>query len=136
LWCPASLDRLDFLRQFAGQFGIVAEEGGANLGLDHLIDRIRAEPRRFTLLPAEIPLPDSAGICSVPLCDPTPLYTWSLIWRSQDQHPLLGVLLRRFAEIGNRQRWLEYDPARDWLPRHDYAELSRLGYAPNDCPGI
>src|SRR5690349_386716 len=46
------------------------------------------------------------------------------------------VLLQRFAEIGNRKRWLEYDPARDWLPRHDYAELSRAGYAPNDCPGI
>jgi DNA-binding transcriptional LysR family regulator len=135
LWCPASLDRLDFLRQFAGQFGIVAEEGGANLGLDHLIDRIRAEPRRFTLLPAEIPLPDSAGICSVPLCDPTPLYTWSLIWRSQDQHPMLGVLLQRFAETGNRQRWLEYDPARDWLPHHDHAELTRLSYTPNHRQG-
>jgi hypothetical protein len=59
-----------------------------------------------------------------------------LIWRSQDQHPMLGVLLQRFAEIGSRPRWLEYGPARDWLPRHDYAELSRLGYAPDDCPGI
>lgn len=27
---------------FAGQFGIAAEEGGANLSLDHLIDRLRA----------------------------------------------------------------------------------------------
>jgi DNA-binding transcriptional LysR family regulator len=131
LWCPASLDRLDFLRHFAGHFGIEAEEGGANLGLDHLIDCIRAEPRRFSLLPADIPLPDSAGICSVPICDPTPLYAWSLIWRSQDQHPMLGVLLQRFAETGNRQRWLEYDPARDWLPHHDHAELTRLSHAPN-----
>jgi DNA-binding transcriptional LysR family regulator len=135
LWCPASLDRLDFLRHFAGQFGIEVEEGGANLGLDHLIDRIRAEPRRFSLLPADIPLPDSAGICSVPICDPTPLYAWSLIWRSQDQHPMLGVLLQRFAETGNRQRWLEYDPARDWLPHHDHAELTRLSYTPNHRQG-
>jgi DNA-binding transcriptional LysR family regulator len=135
LWCPASLDRLDFLRHFAGQFGIEVEEGGANLGLDHLIDRIRAEPRRFSLLPADIPLPDSAGICSVPICDPTPLYAWSLIWRSQDQHPMLGVLLQRFAETGNRQRWLEYDPARDWLPHHDHAELTRLSYTPDHHPG-
>jgi DNA-binding transcriptional LysR family regulator len=135
LWCPASLDRLDFLRHFAGHFGIEVEEGGANLGLDHLIDRIRAEPRRFSLLPADIPLPDSAGICSVPICDPTPLYAWSLIWRSQDQHPMLGVLLQRFAETGNRQRWLEYDPARDWLPHHDHAELTRLSYTPNHRQG-
>ena len=135
LWCTASLDRLDFLRHFAGQFGIEVEEGGANLGLDHLIDRIRAEPRRFSLLPADIPLPDSAGICSVPICNPTPLYAWSLIWRSQDQHPMLGVLLQRFAETGNRQRWLEYDPARDWLPHHDHAELTRLSYTPNHRQG-
>jgi len=135
LWCPAALDRLDFLRHFADYFGIAAEEGGANLGLDHLVDRIRAAPRRFSLLPADIPLPGGAGICPVPICDPTPLYAWSLIWHSQDQHPLIGVLLQRFAEIGNRQRWLEYDPARDWLPADDHAELKRLGYAPNDRLG-
>jgi hypothetical protein len=29
------------------------------------------------------------------LVGPTPLYAWSLVWRS---------------------RWLEYDPSRDWLP--------------------
>src|SRR5262249_58694904 len=100
-----------------------AEEGGANLGLDHLIDSIRAQPRRFSLLPADLPLPVGAGVRSVPICDPTPLYAWSLLWRSQDQHPLLGVLLQRFADIGDRQRWLEYDPARDWLPAGDHAEL-------------
>jgi DNA-binding transcriptional LysR family regulator len=51
LWCPAALDRLDFLRHFAERFGIPVEEGGANLGLDHLIDRIRATPQRLSLLP-------------------------------------------------------------------------------------
>ena len=55
-----------------------------------------------------------------------PLYAWSLIWLSQDRHPLLGTLLRRFAETGLRRRWLECDAARDWLPAHDQAELRRL----------
>jgi hypothetical protein len=45
---------------------------------------------------------------------------------------MLGVLLQRFAEIGNQQRWLEYDPAHDWLPAHDHAQLKRLSYAPDD----
>ena len=62
----------------------------------------------------------------VPLNDPTPLYAWSLIWLSQDRHPMLRTLLRRFAETGLRRRWLEYDAARDWLPAHDQAELRRL----------
>lgn len=130
LWCPAALNRLDFLRHFADEFGIVTEEGGANLGLDHLIDRIAAEPGRFSLLPAEIPLPEGAGVRQVPLSHPIPLYAWSLIWRSQDRHPLLDALLRRFAEIGRRSRWLDHDPARDWLPAHDFAELARLSGRP------
>ena len=101
LWCPAAPDRLDFLQRFADHFGLAAEHSGANLGLDHLIDRIRADPLRFSLLPADLPLPDGAGIRSVPLAGPTPLYAWSLVWRSQDQHPMLGVLLRCFAETGS-----------------------------------
>lgn len=72
LWRPAALDWLDFLRRFAGHFGIPAGHGGANLGMDHLIDRIRAGPRRFSLLPADVPLPDGAGIRSVPLSGPDP----------------------------------------------------------------
>ncbi|HET7018588.1 MAG TPA: LysR family transcriptional regulator [Streptosporangiaceae bacterium] len=116
LWSPADLGRLDFLRQFADHFGIQAQASAANLGLDHLIAGIRADSQRFSLLPAELPLPPAAGVCSVPLTEPTALYAWSLIWRSDDQHPHLGALLQRFAEIGQQRRWLEYDPARDWLP--------------------
>ena len=126
LWSPAALGKLDFLRRFAGHFGIPAEDGTANLGLDHLIGYIRSDHRRFSLLPADIPLPEDAGVRSVPLVGPTPLYAWSLIWCGQDQHPLLSTLLRRFAEMGHQRRWLEYDPARDWLPAHDRAGLHQL----------
>jgi DNA-binding transcriptional LysR family regulator len=119
LWSPAALGKLDFIRRFADEFGIPAEDGTANLGLDHLIGYIRSGPRRFSLLPADVPLPEDGGVRCVPITDPTPLYAWSLIWRSQDQHPQLGTLLQRFAEMGHQRRWLEYDPARDWLPDHD-----------------
>jgi DNA-binding transcriptional LysR family regulator len=125
LWSPATLGKLDFLRRFADHFGIAVEDGAVNLGLDHLISHVRADRRRFSLLPADIALPAGAGVRSVPLADPTPLYAWSLIWLSQDRHPLLRTLLRRFAETGLRRRWLEYDAARDWLPAHDQAELRR-----------
>jgi len=126
LWSPATLGKLDFLRRFADHFGIATEDGAVNLGLDHLIGHVRADGRRFSLLPADLALPKDAGVRSVPLADPTPLYAWSLIWLSQDRHPLLRTLLRRFAETGLRRRWLEYDAARDWLPAHDLAELQRL----------
>lgn len=134
LWSPAALSKLDFIRRFASHFGIPAEDGAANLGLDHLISHLHADLRRFTLLPADIPLPEDAGIRSVPLAGPTPLYAWSLIWHDQDQHPLLGTLLQRFAEMGHRRRWLEYDPARDWLPAHDRAGLRQLHQARTHRP--
>jgi hypothetical protein len=59
-----------------------------------------------------------------------PLYAWSLIWLTQDRHPLLPTLLRQFAETGLRRRWLEYDATRDWLPAHDQAELRRARTVP------
>jgi hypothetical protein len=126
LWSPAALDKLDFLQRFADYSGIAVEDGAVNLGLDHLISHLRADRRRFTLLPADIALPENAGVRSVPLTDPTPLYAWSLIWLSQDRHPLLRTLLRCFAETGRRRRWLEYDATRDWLPAHARAGLERL----------
>jgi DNA-binding transcriptional LysR family regulator len=124
LWCPAALDRLDFLRHFAGDFGIAAVSGGANLGLGHLAGQIRAGPGRFTLMPADLPLPAETGLCSVPLTRPVPLYAWSLVWRRQDRHPGVDALLHQFAEVGRVRRWLDYDPGRDWLPAADRAALT------------
>ena len=63
------------------------------------------------------------GVRSIPLVDPTPLYAWSLLWRTADPHPLLDPLLRAFAAQARRSRWLEHDPGRDWLPGTDRAAL-------------
>jgi DNA-binding transcriptional LysR family regulator len=116
LWCPASLERLDFLRCFAERFGIHELEVGANLGLEHSVESVLAQPRRFTLFPADSPLPDLPGLRSVPLMDPTPLYAWSLLWRADTGHPQLNPLLDAFGALAEQRRWLHYDPDRDWLP--------------------
>ncbi|WP_261557056.1 LysR family transcriptional regulator [Frankia tisae] len=122
LWCPAALDRLDFLRRFAGRFGITAEAAAANLGLEPLLERPRADPRYVCLLPADLPLPADAGLRVVPLVDPTPLYAWSLLWRGE-LCATGRALLHAFAETAARRRWLEYTPGRDWLPDADQAQL-------------
>ncbi|MFF8998217.1 LysR family transcriptional regulator [Streptomyces achromogenes] len=124
LWCPAELDRLDFLRRFADEFRIARRHDGPNLGLDHLLRQLRTDPEGFTVFPADAPLPDHAGLRCVPLVEPTPLYAWSLVWRESSRHPLLGTLLRGFAEAGRARRWLEYTPGRDWLPDPDLPGLA------------
>ncbi|MFH9725424.1 LysR family transcriptional regulator [Streptomyces sp. NPDC017254] len=116
LWAPGALDRLDFLRQFADRFGIRERAGSVNLGLDHFLAEVVQDPRRFSLLPADLPPPDVPGLRTVPLVDPTPLYAWSLLWRTGSTHPGLSTLAAACAGEAGRSRWLEYDPTRDWLP--------------------
>ncbi|MFB6521360.1 LysR family transcriptional regulator [Streptomyces sp. NPDC056401] len=122
LWTPGALDRLDFLHRFAERFGVREHAEGPNLGAEHFLAGLSGDVRRFALMPADVPLPRIPGIRSVPLVDPTPLYAWSLLWRGDGGpregagHPLLDTLLEAFAAEAGRTRWLEYDPARDWLP--------------------
>ncbi len=126
LWFPAALGRLDFLRRFADHFAIPATSDGANLGLDPFLGRIRNDPECCSLYPAAAGLPVAAGVRRVPLVDPTPLYAWSLMWRVGDERGPLAALLRDFAAVAARHRWLDHDPARAWLPDADRAELRRL----------
>ncbi|MEU6663110.1 LysR family transcriptional regulator [Streptomyces sp. NPDC046821] len=116
LWAPGALDRLDFLHQFAERFDIPDRATSINLGLPHFLAEIAADPQRFSLLPADVPLPDIPGLRSVPLINPTPLYAWSLLWRTGNEHPGLHHLTATCAAQAARSRWLEYDPVRDWMP--------------------
>jgi DNA-binding transcriptional LysR family regulator len=143
LWAPAALSRLDFLARFAREFGITCEQASANLGLSHLLAEIRDDPRRFCLVPADLGLPDEPGVRFVPVMSPTPLYAWSLIWLAQQEHPMLATLLGLAAQAGRRRRWLDFDPATDWLPGHDRTQLRQqlaadrgvvAGDAVGDCP--
>ncbi|MEU2721900.1 LysR family transcriptional regulator [Streptomyces smyrnaeus] len=116
LWSPGPLHRLDFLDRFADRFGIENTAASVNLGLAHFLAEMTQEPRRFSLVPADVPLPQVPKLSSVPLVDPTPLYAWSLLWRTGNVHPGLTSLAAACAQAAGRRRWLEYDPARDWLP--------------------
>jgi len=127
LWCPAALDRLDFYQRFADAFGVTATSGTANLGLEHLLDQVAADPSRFALVPADLELPRQARVRSLALVEPTPLYAWSLVWRDADAHPGVETLLRAFAEVGSRSRWLEYRPGQDWLPDPDREDFGGGG---------
>ncbi|MGW0938744.1 LysR family transcriptional regulator [Streptomyces sp. NPDC002666] len=132
LWAPGALDRLDFLHRFADRFGIRETATSVNLGLAHFLAEVAQEPRRFSLLPADVPLPEIPGLRSVPLVGPTPLYAWSLLRRTDNGHPGLNDLAAACAEEAGRSRWLEYDPAHDWLPE---PPASSPGPGPRPDPG-
>jgi DNA-binding transcriptional LysR family regulator len=125
LWCPTTLDRLDFLRHFADRFGMVTESSPVNLGLDHFLDPVRSNKRYFALLPSGVALPPDLNMRRVPLVEPTPLYAWSLVWK--ERTAVLDRLLRGFAGLGSRHRWLAYCPERHWLPDADHAALRTSG---------
>lgn len=57
LWAPGALERLDFLHRFADRFGVRGRAASVNLGLAHFLAGIAEDPRRFSLLPADVPLP-------------------------------------------------------------------------------
>ncbi|MEV0172253.1 LysR family transcriptional regulator [Streptomyces sp. NPDC050803] len=137
LWAPGALDRLDFLHQFADRFGIQDRAASVNLGLSHFLAEVAADPHRFALLPADVPLPDIPGLRSVPLINPTPLYAWSLLWHAGNRHPGLDGLTAACAAEARQSRWLEYNPVRDWLPEPPTsgpADIEQRG-APGEFPG-
>ncbi|MEV6211504.1 LysR family transcriptional regulator [Kitasatospora sp. NPDC051914] len=113
---PAEPGRLDFLTAFADRFGVSRRTGGPNLGLAPFLAGIRDDPRAFSLFPADAVTRDHPGLRFVPLVGPTPLYAWSLLWTGPEEPPGFRPLLDAFARTARRLRWLEYDPARDWLP--------------------
>ncbi|WP_327070875.1 LysR family transcriptional regulator [Kitasatospora sp. NBC_01250] len=116
LWAPGPLERLDFLHQFAERFGIRHRSASVNLGLPHFLAEVAEEPHRFSLLPADLSLPQVPGLRTVPLVDPTPLYAWSLLWPAGGGHPGLAGLVAACTAQAAQHRWLEYDPRNDWLP--------------------
>jgi DNA-binding transcriptional LysR family regulator len=122
LWAPGALHRLDFLHRFADRFDVRRRAEGTNLGIVHFLTELVDGPRRFSLLPADMPPPEVPGLRSVPLVDPTPLYAWSLLWCSGNGHPELDGLVAACAGEAGRNRWLEYEPDRDWLPEPHPAE--------------
>ena len=121
---PAAAGRLDYLGRFADRFGVAGRSEGPNLGMAEFLERIRAGRDRFSLLPADLPLPAGAGLAAIPIVEPTPLYAWSLIWRRDDHHPRLAELLESFAAAGRASRWLEYRPGADWLPDSDLPDAA------------
>jgi DNA-binding transcriptional LysR family regulator len=125
LWWPLDNspgELTGLLRRFATDFDVTIETGGLNLGLDHLVDAVRADPSRVALVGAEWPVPPDAGVRVVAL-RPVPHHLWWIVTRRDARHPSLDRLLTLVDETAEGASWLAFDPERDWLPDVDRADL-------------
>ena len=125
LWWPLENNQgelLGFLRRYAAEFGIPITTDGLNLGVDDFLDAIRADPLRVALIGTEWLLPSHDGIRIVTV-RPIPRFPWWVIHRKDARHPQLARFLGLIGELRRQERWLDYDPDRDWLPDIDRANL-------------
>lgn len=119
LWIPFE-DRppelTGLLRAYAAALGVPLTGTASNLGVEHTLAELRRRPERVTPLGAWWQLPPD--VVRVPL-RPTPYLPWSVMWRADNPHPLLPRLLKLLPGPGS----VRFDPARDWLPDADRADL-------------
>lgn len=136
LWTPdtGSAHEWDaFLNRFARTFGVPLAFERPAATLEELVERIRREPARVMLTGGDMPLP-GAGLRTVRLADPVPVYPWSLVWPSRARR-LTEDFVAAVTEVGGVPRGdggaVAIDPARYWLPEPD---LAALRVAAEDAP--
>jgi DNA-binding transcriptional LysR family regulator len=114
LWWPmrgSSGELRGFAEEYARTVGAVLVADAANLGLEQLIDAVRADPAAVVPVSREWPLPDTPDIAVRPL-RPAPGYPWYAVWRAGDDNRALDRLLRRVVTAapspaaGDSDRWL------------------------------
>jgi DNA-binding transcriptional LysR family regulator len=111
-----------FLHRYSDQFGIPITTDGLNLGIDHFLDAIRANPLRVALVGTEWPLPSRDGV-KILTVTPIPRFLWWIVHRKDTRQPQLTRLLELIGELRRAESWADYHPDRDWLPDVDRAAL-------------
>jgi DNA-binding transcriptional LysR family regulator len=125
LWWPLENSQGEvagFIGRYGAQFAIPIATDGLNLGVDHFLDALRADPTRVSLIGSQWPLSSTDGITIVEL-RPVPRFLWWVAYRKHARHPQLGRFLSLLEETARREGWLGLDPDRDWLPDADRADL-------------
>lgn len=116
-----------FLGRYAAEFDVPIATVGLNLGIDHLLETLRADPTRVAFIGTDWALPPTDGV-SIVAVRPVPRLLWWVACRDHDRHPLIRRFLGLIAETARQEGWLDFDPTRDWLPDVDRAAL-RAGLA-------
>jgi DNA-binding transcriptional LysR family regulator len=106
----------DYWRELCPEFGILVDISGPNFGLDHHIDVLSESPDRLGFVGEKMHVPWHPDVVQIPVVEPTPVYPFSLLWRHDNRHPALRLLIEHI-QAGYRA----FDPRRQWLPDGDRA---------------
>ena len=111
--------------ELAATFGLTIDATGPNFGTDLLLEAIAASPTLATFVGEQTRLlwPAEYDLRRIPVRDPAPVYTHSLVWRRDNPHPALAAL-RSYVGVTPPSH------ARTWAPR--WAQSSAPPRQPSD----
>ncbi|MEU0389416.1 LysR family transcriptional regulator [Streptomyces chartreusis] len=97
IWMPGNAPGTEwsaYYDELAQTFGAAIDTIGPNFGIEALLDTVAASSTLATFLSERTPLvwPADHDLRLVPVCDPTPVYPHSLLWRTDNPHPGLAAL--------------------------------------------
>ncbi|MCX4905179.1 LysR family transcriptional regulator [Streptomyces sp. NBC_00878] len=116
-WVPGIVEGSewgDWYREFAAEFSLTIDSTGPNFGMESLLESVGSSRSIFTFFGerVRIDLPRQHGLRRIPVVAPTPVYPWSLIWHSANEHPGLAALLAHVRDSPTPS-----DTRGLWLPR-------------------
>lgn len=115
LWWPvqASSPELSaFADEYARFIDTPLHTEGRNMGLQAVLDVVRADAGILTLIGTDWPIPADAGVRVIPV-NPAPYFPWYLIWAHKAAHPHVPALLESLRRAG----WVPRPGDPIWLPK-------------------
>lgn len=101
-----------FVIEYAEAVDAPLSSDSRSTGFAGMVDRIAADPRVVTLVPAGWPVPEGAGLLVVPI-RPVPLLPWYAVHKTASPHPLVPRLVRALRETGGLADW---ERSEHWMP--------------------
>ncbi|MFI6581271.1 LysR family transcriptional regulator [Embleya sp. NPDC050493] len=109
IWMPGNIRGTEWTAYYdalAAAFGLTIDTIGPDFGIEALLDTIADSSTLATFLTDRTPLvwPVGHDLRLIPLCDPTPIYPHSLVWRTDNPHPALTALRDHLAASAPEDR--------------------------------
>ena len=115
-WMPGNnrdSEWAEYYRFLSAEFGVQIDTSGPVFGRDHLMERI-GDSDELMMFVAKTQLCGNPDTVHIPVCDPTPVYPWSLMWHEANRHPALPPLIDHV-----KARYRPYEATSQWLPAPD-----------------